>query len=65
MLVWWTFTAVTADALPQPQRHGGPGKRLQAHTVGTFTVALGAAASCKFGASLNQEMVRNPVDGVP
>lgn len=53
--MWWTFTAVTASALPKPQRYGGPGKRLWTHIVGTFTVALGAAESCKLGAALNQE----------
>ncbi|XP_037061922.1 cytochrome c oxidase subunit 6C-like [Peromyscus leucopus] len=40
---------MSSGALPKPQMHGLLAKRLQVHIVGAFIMALGVAASYKFG----------------
>ncbi|XP_052599278.1 cytochrome c oxidase subunit 6C-like [Peromyscus californicus insignis] len=40
---------MSSGVLPKPQMYGLLAKRLWVHIVGTFIVALGVTASCKFG----------------
>ncbi|XP_051008543.1 cytochrome c oxidase subunit 6C-2-like [Acomys russatus] len=40
---------MSSSVLPKPQMRGLLARRLRIHIVGAFIVALGVAASCKFG----------------
>ncbi|XP_060248867.1 cytochrome c oxidase subunit 6C-2 isoform X1 [Meriones unguiculatus] len=44
-----TFTTMSSGVLPKPQMRGLLAKRLRVHIVGAVIVALGVAASYKFG----------------